>query len=115
MPKTISDIDVRYKNRLMASVFQNINSALPHIERYYDDWNWSNESVSSPAELLSESWEDIFAFFSGEVPEKFSDEHYEKLAEKGNLLERAVKDLNKKREIHQDQSLRLIDYESQLP
>ena len=86
MAKTISDIDARYKDRLMVSVFQNINSALPHIERYYDDWNWSNESVSSPAELLNESWEDFFAFFSGVVPEKFSDECNENLSDKDFLL-----------------------------
>ena len=115
MAKTISDIDARYKDRLMASVFQNINSALPHIERYYDDWNWSNEAVSSPAELLNESWEDIFAFLSGEVPEKFSDECHENLSDKEILLKKAVRDLNKNRKLHQDESLKLIDYESQLP
>ena len=115
MAKTISHIDARYKDRLMVSVFQNINSALPHIERYYDDWNWSNESVSSPAELLNESWEDIFAFLSGEVPEKFSDEYQEKLSDKEILLKKAVRDLNKNRKLHKDESLKLIDYESQLP
>ena len=75
MPKTISDIEERYKERLIASVFQNLNAALPHIERYYDDWNWRNEEVISPAELLNESWEDIFAFLSGEVPQKYSDDN----------------------------------------
>ena len=115
MPKSISDIDERHKERLIASVFQNINSALPHIERYYEDWHWKNEDESSPAELLSESWEDMYAFLSGELPQKFLDDPQENLSEQADLIEGAVRDLNKNRQRHQGDSLQLIEHETQLP
>ena len=112
MPKTISDVEERYKERLIASVFQNLNAALPHIERYYDDWNWRNEEVISPAELLNESWEDIFAFLSGEVPQKYLDDNPEHLSDKENLITRAVQDLNERR--GRDRT-KLIEQKSHFP
>ena len=115
MSKNISDIEARYKNRLIASVFQNINAALPHIERYYDDWDWKNEAVSSPAELLHESWEDLYAFISGHIPGKYRDDNPDYLCGEDDPIMRAVQDLNKNRKKYESDSLKLIEQEIELP
>ncbi len=114
MSRSIKDIEERYKDRLIESLFRNINAALPHIERYYENWNWKNEEISSPTELLGEAWEDTYCFLSGDVPEKFSDDNKDSLDKISDLLYLEIGELNKSRNINGGDSLTLIRKETKL-